>query len=72
MNDEHPTAGQDIQCQAPNSRSRYTTPFDDYKVMYPSINRNARPNNNQLITYNQCVHYLLKIQQYPVNNTYNT
>ena len=36
-----------------------------------SINRNARPNNNQLITYNQPVRYLLKIQQTPVNNTYN-
>ena len=35
------------------------------------INRNARPNNNQLITY-QRVRYLLRIQQYPVNNTYNT
>ena len=28
--DEHPIAGQDIQCRAPNSRSRYITPFDDY------------------------------------------
>ena len=38
--------------------------------MYPCINRNARPNNNQLITYYQRVHYLLRIQQYPVNNTF--
>ena len=35
------------------------------------INRNARPNNNQLITYYQRVSYLLRIQKYPVNNTYN-
>ena len=27
---------------------------------------------NQLIMYNLCVRYLLRIQQYPVNNTYNT
>ena len=40
--------------------------------MYPCINRNARPHNNQLITYYLCVHYLLVMQQYPVNNTYNT
>ena len=39
--------------------------------MYPCINKNARPNNNQLITYYQGVHYLLRILQYPVNNTYN-
>ena len=35
------------------------------------INRNARPNNNQLITYGLCVRYLLRIQEYPVNTTYN-
>ena len=40
--------------------------------MCPGINRNARPNNNQLITYYQHVSYLLRIQQYPVNNTYNS
>ena len=40
--------------------------------MYPCIKRNARPNNNQLITYYLCVRYLLRIQQYPVNNTDNT
>ena len=40
--------------------------------MYPCINRNSRPNNNQLITYYQLVSYLLRIQQYPVNNTNNT
>ena len=39
--------------------------------MYLCINRNARPNNNQLIIYYLHVHYLLRIQQYPVNNTYN-
>ena len=35
---------------------------------------NGRPTyNNQLITHYQCVRYfLLRIQQYPVNNTYNT
>ena len=40
---------------------------------------NARPNNNQLITYylrvgylKDGIHHLLQIQQYPVNNTYNT
>ena len=40
-------------------------------TMYLYINRNARPNNNQLITYYQRVSYLLRIQQHPVNNTYN-
>ena len=40
--------------------------------MYSYINRNARPNNNQLITYYLCVRCLLRIQQYPINNTYNT
>ena len=30
---EHPIAGQDIQCRAPYSRSRYTTPFDENKVL---------------------------------------
>ena len=29
--DEHPLAGRDIQYQAPNSQSRYTTPFDEIK-----------------------------------------
>ena len=33
--------------------------------------RNARPNNNQLITYYLPVCYLLRIQQKPVNTTYN-
>ena len=32
---------------------------------------NARPNNNKLITYYLPVCYLLRIQQYPVNTTYN-
>ena len=36
------------------------------------MNRNARPTNNQLITYFLHVCYLLRIQQYPVNTTYNT
>ena len=40
--------------------------------MYLCINGNARPNNNQLKTYYQRVHYLLIIQQYPVNKTFNT
>ena len=40
--------------------------------MYPCINRNARPNNNQLITNYLPVCYLLWIQQYSVNATYNT
>ena len=35
------------------------------------MKRNARPNNNQLIAYYLNVHYLLRIQQYPVNNTYS-
>ena len=35
-------------------------------------NRNARHNNNQLITYYLHVCYLLGIQKYPVNTTYNT
>ena len=39
--------------------------------MYPRINRNARPNNNQFITYYLLVRYLLRIQQHPVNNTYS-
>ena len=39
--------------------------------MCPCINRNARPNNNQRITYYQCVSYLPRILQYFVNNTYN-
>ena len=62
--DEHLLAGQDIQYLAPNSRSRYTTPFDEI------INKNARLNNNQLITHYQRVRYLPRIQQCPVNNTY--
>ena len=33
--------------------------------------RYARPNNNQLITYYLPVCYLLRIQQYSVNATYN-
>ena len=37
----------------------------------PCIKRNAIPNNNQLITYYLPVCYLLRIQQYPVNTTYN-
>ena len=39
--------------------------------MYLCINRNARPNKSRLITYDQRVRYLLRIQQYPVNNIYN-
>ena len=37
----------------------------------PCILRNARPNNNQLITYYLPVCYLLRKKQYPVNTTYN-
>ena len=40
--------------------------------MHWCINRNARPNNNQLITYYLRVRYLLGIQQYSVNTTYPT
>ena len=36
--DEHPIAGQDMQCWAPDSRSRYKTPFDDCKVMCKNVN----------------------------------
>ena len=46
--DKHLLAGQDIQYLAPNSRSRYTTPFDEI------IKKNARLNNNQLITHFTC------------------
>ena len=38
----------------------------------PCIKRNARPNNNQLVTYYLPVCYLLRILQYPVNTTYNS
>ena len=69
--DEHPISGWDIQCRAPISQSRYTAPFDDIIMKYVTIYRNARPNNNQLIAYYPRVGYLLRIQQYPVNNTYN-
>ena len=41
-----------------------------YEWNVSCINRNARPNNKQLITYSLLVHYLLRIQQYPVNITY--
>ena len=40
--------------------------------MYADSNRDAGPNNIQLIAYYQSVCYLLRIQQYPVNTTYNT
>ena len=53
---EPPLAGREIQYRAPDSRSRF-------------INRNARPNNNELITYYLHVCYLLRIQQYPVNTS---
>ena len=33
------------------------------------INRNSRPNNHQLITFYQCLRYLLRIQQFPANNS---
>ena len=38
----------------------------------PCVNRNARPNNNQLITYYQCVSFLLRIHTIPGDTTYNT
>ena len=38
--------------------------------MYLCINRNARPNKNQLITTNVSVTYQ-EYLQYPVDNTYN-
>ena len=45
--------------------------YQNMNEMYPCINRNARPNNNQLITYYLRVSYSLRIIQYPVDNTYN-
>ena len=39
--------------------------------MCPCVNRNARPNNNQLITYSQCISYLLRIHAIPVDTTCN-
>ena len=42
-----------------------------FSIVLTSINRNVRPNNNQLIVYYLYVHYLLRIQQFPVNTTYN-
>ena len=35
------------------------------------VKMNARPDNSQLIPYYLCVRYLSRIQQYPVNTTYN-
>ena len=40
--DKHPLAGRDIQYRAPDSRSKYTTPFDEIKrnmqhLNYPGI-----------------------------------
>ena len=39
--------------------------------MYTSINRNARPNNKQLITYYKHVITYKEYIQYPVESTYN-
>ena len=39
--------------------------------MYSSLNRNARPNNNQLITYYERVIYFQKYIKYSVDSTYN-
>ena len=39
--------------------------------MYPCINRNARPSNNQLITYCECVSCLQRIHTIPCRYTYN-
>ena len=56
----------------PNTYYWHPNEHKVYRVsMYPCINRNARPNNNQLITYYLRVCYLLRIQKYPVNTTYN-
>ena len=41
-------------------------------VLYPCINWSARPNNNQLYTYFKHVSYSIRIQQYPVDKTYNS
>ena len=46
-------------------------PLINYEWNVTCINRNARSNNNQLITYYLLVPYLLRIQQYPVNTTCN-
>ena len=40
-------------------------------TIYQGVHITHFTNNNQLKTYYLCVHYLLKIQQYPVNSTYN-
>ena len=48
--DEQPIAGRDIQCQAPDSRSRYTTPFDDYKVMCKHVNNPGSDSTSKLRT----------------------
>ena len=35
---EHPIAGRDIQCRAPYSQSRYTTPFDENNLFLTVLN----------------------------------
>ena len=37
--DEYLLAGRDLQCRAPNSRSRYTAPFDDIKIICEHVKR---------------------------------
>ena len=51
--DEHPLAGWDIQYQAPDSRSRCTTPFDDikYNVQHKTILDHKDNNSILLIEY---------------------
>ena len=41
------------------------------EYLNPTNTTYNRPNNNQLITYYIQVRYLLRIQQYTVNTTYN-
>ena len=49
--DEHPIAGQDIQFRAPDSRSRHTTPFDDYKWVATQVLTPPFP--SYLVSYHQ-------------------
>ena len=51
-----------------NDTQVYYYRASDKNVLHILINRNARPNNNQLISYYLCVCYL----QYLVNTTYNS
>ena len=44
--DEHLIAGQDIQCRAPYSWSRFTTPFNNYKVICKHVNNKKKRTRN--------------------------